>query len=162
MIMKKSAIYLTLSILISSCSHSIVRTGYQVTKSDYKHCEIAIKRNLSITDSMQKVGEIKLGESGFSVNCSEADAIQILKNEGCALNADVINITEEKRGDVWSSCYRCRAEFYKLANPAIHIQSDDNFKNANVLKRASYDKHRNIGMAIGAVVAGFIAGFLLF
>jgi hypothetical protein len=160
--MRKPIFYLILAVLISSCSHSIVRTGYQVNKSDYRNCDIAIRKNLFISDSLQKLGEIKIGESGFSVSCSEADAIEILKNEGCALNADIINITLEKRPDIFSSCYRCTAEFYKNLNSSVKVQSDEIYKPDYVTDRTSSDRKKNTGLMIGALVGGFIIGFLIF
>jgi hypothetical protein len=160
--MKKSILYLIFAVLISSCSHRIVRTGYQVSKSDYRNCDIAIRKNLIVSDSLQKLGEIKLGESGFSVSCSEADAIAILQKEGCALNADIVNITFEKRPDLLSSCYRCNAEFYKYVNSSTKVQSDEMYKPANISDRSANDKKRNTAIIIGAIIGGFLAGFLFF
>lgn len=104
--MKKLALFSILLIMISGCAHRIVRSGYDLKKSDYRNCIIVIKKDMQSLDSLQKVGEILLGETGFSVSCSEAHALEILKGEGCALNANVVNITEEKRPDLFSSCYR--------------------------------------------------------
>jgi hypothetical protein len=160
--MKKALFYLVLVLLISGCSHRIVRTGYKVNKSDYRNCDIAIRKNINISDIMQKVGEIKLGETGFSVSCSEADAIQILKNEGCALHADIINITLEKRPDLISSCYRCTAEFYTYLDPSIKVQSDEMYKPKYISERTSTDRKRTAGWIIGAIIGGFIFGYLMF
>ena len=159
--MKKTILYSILIITITSCSHRIVRTGYQVKKTDYSNCDIAIKKQMLVSDSVQKVGEIKLGESGFSVSCSEADAIEILKNEGCALKANIINITEETRADFWSSCYRCKAEFYRYTNSEFKVQSDQGYKSENIKNRVSKDRGKNTVMMIGAVVAGFLFGFFI-
>jgi hypothetical protein len=80
----------------------------------YINCDIPIKKFETISDSVAtKIGKIKLSDSGFSLHCSEEDAIEILKKEGCALNADFINILKESRPDSISNCYRCSAEFYK-------------------------------------------------
>lgn len=160
--MRKLIFYLVIAVLISSCSHRIVRTGYQVNKSDYRNCNIAIKRNLIISDSLVKLGEIKLGESGFSVSCNEADALEILKNEGCALKADIINITSEKRPDMLSSCYRCNAEFYKIPNASAKVESDEIYKPKNISDRAASDRNRNTGFILGGLVVGFIIGLLIF
>ncbi|HEY4788630.1 MAG TPA: hypothetical protein VIH57_21415, partial [Bacteroidales bacterium] len=89
-------------------------------------------------------------------------ALEILKNEGCALHADIVNITEEIRPDAWSSCYRCRAEFLKYKNSGTKIISDETYKSENVNNRVSQDRSRNTAMAIGAAVIGFVIGFLLF
>jgi len=154
--------YLLLFLLISGCSHRIVRTGYQKDKSEHKECDIAIQKFIAITDSMTKVGAIKLGESGLSVVCSEAHAIEILKNEGCALNADLINITEEKRPDLWSSCYRCSADFYQLKGRKINYQTDIQYATENIKTRVSHDRGRNTAILIGSIVAGVLTGMLLF
>jgi hypothetical protein len=149
--------------MVSSCSHRIVRNGYDVKKADYRNCDIEITKNLLPTDSLQKVGEIKLGESGLAVACSEAHAIEILKNEACALNAHIVNITEETRPNAWSSCYRCRAEFYRYTNQAkMAIQSEAFYNPENVKKRVSQDRGRNTAYAVGAVAIGFIFGLLVF
>ena len=113
-----------------------------------------------VSDSVQKVGEIRLGESGFSVTCSEADAIEILKNEGCALKANIINITEETRANLWSSCYRCKADFYRYSNPEFTAQNDKIYNSEDIKNRVSKDRGKNTLIVIGSVVAGFLFGFL--
>ncbi len=160
--MKKIAFYLILLFLISSCTHRIVRTGYLINKSDYKNCDIIIKKFMTITDSLQKVGEIKLGESGFAVACSEALALEILKNEGCTLNANIVNIVDETRPDLWSSCYRCSAEFYKFKVSTMKPQNNEYYKSGEVDKRVSKDRTRNTIVGIGAAALGFVFGFYMF
>jgi hypothetical protein len=116
-IMKRSIYLLIVCIFFTNCKHQISRIGYNVdTKSStYENCNITIKKFEIIPDSVAiKIGTIKLSDSGFSNNCSEEDAIVILKKEGCALNADFINISKETNPDMESNCYRCRAEFYKF------------------------------------------------
>lgn len=159
--MKKLSIYLILLFLISSCTHQIIRTGYQTDKSESKNCDIVIKKFMTITDSLQKVGEIKLGDSGFSVACSEAHALEILRKEGCALNANIVNIVEETRPDFLSSCYRCRAVFYKFKG-SMKDQNNDYYKSQEVDKRVSTDRTRNTFIGIGAAVLGFVIGFCMF
>lgn len=159
--MKKFIFYSILLLLISSCNHRIVRTGYQKSKSDFKNCDIIIKKFMMNTDSLQKVGEIKLGETGFSVACSEAHALEILKKEGCALNANIIYIVEESRPDLWSSCYRCTAEFYKSNGAVTTTQNNEYYNLQQVNERVSNDRNRNTLIGIGAVVLGFILGFVI-
>lgn len=112
-------------ILFSACTNRIVRTGYDVNKSDYKESTAAIIRAGEHIDTIAvKVGEIKLGDSFFAISCSEDYAINILKNEGSALNADLIVITEEKKPGVSNHCYRCRAEFYKFTEKGTRITTN--------------------------------------
>ncbi|MHC1778335.1 MAG: hypothetical protein AB9834_23240 [Lentimicrobium sp.] len=130
-------------------------------KSDYRECDIVIQKFIPVTDSMLKVGEIKLGESGFSVACSEGHAMEILKNEGCALNANLIVITEETRPDLWSSCYRCKAEFYQLKSK-ISIQPDRQYEPEIIQARVSHDRWKNGAIMVGYIAAGIVFGLLLF
>lgn len=69
----------------SACSHRVVRTGYDLKKKDYLDCKVSFKRQMLVEDQMEKVGEIKLGETGFAVKCSEAHAMEIMQKEACAL-----------------------------------------------------------------------------
>ena len=117
--MKRSVYILIICLFYVSCKHQISRIGYNVdTKSaSYADCNIVIMKFETIPDSVAtRIGKIKLSDSGFSKNCSEEDAIDILEKEGCALNADFINISKESIPDSESNCYRCSAEFYKYKN----------------------------------------------
>lgn len=143
------------STLFTNCTHRIVRTGYQLKKDNYKICDVPIKKQLSISDTLASIiGEIKLGESGFSVACNEERAIDILMTEACALNADLILITEETRPDLWSSCYRCRATFYKYHNAEISIKDDENFNIENVQKRVLKDREFNSTVLLISIFFG--------
>ena len=113
--MKRLIYFLAPVLFFSSCAHHIVRSGYQATKSDYRICNVVIQKNTSISDSSAtKVGEIELRDSGFSTVCNEERALEILKGEACAMDANLIIVTEERRPDFKSSCYRCKAEFYRF------------------------------------------------
>ncbi|MBU2951229.1 hypothetical protein KO493_11020 [Tamlana agarivorans] len=162
--MKQITYFIFIGIFFTSCSHRIVRTDYNVNKSDYKNCDVIIKRNTNIKDTLiTKIGEIKLGESGFSTACSEEHAIKILKKEACAISANLIIITEENRPDLWSSCYRCRADFYKY-NDTIKRESSANdkiYQPEKVKQRVSKDRKNNTVVFIGSVIAGVLIGLLL-
>jgi len=157
--MRRILFFLIAGLLLSSCTHRIVRTGYHVKKSDHITCDVPIKKDIVISDTLAtKIGEIKLGESGFSVVCSEEHAINILKGEACAIKADLIVITEETRPDLWSSCYRCRANFYKFIrteNKGI-VENDEKYEIQNLKSRVSNDRMRNTAIGIGAFLVGFL------
>jgi hypothetical protein len=144
-----------------SCSHRIVRTGYvskQITAND---CPVSIVKNQTFSDSIAiKLGEIKLGETGFSTHCNEEDALVILRKEACSLEADIINISDETRSDAWSSCYRCKAVFYKRSTPLINIKSDITFQEPYLKERVSSDKKRNRAIFTGSLISGFFYGLL--
>ncbi|MDX9773702.1 MAG: hypothetical protein RBT02_09850 [Bacteroidales bacterium] len=117
---------------------------------------------MPIPASLKKVGEIKLGESGFSITCSEEHALELLRKEACSVNATIINIVEESRPDLLSSCYRCRAEFYINTDDNITYQSDEQYNSSNVDKRVSDDRIRNTFIAIGTIGLSCVLLFLTF
>lgn len=99
----------------SGCKHQVSRFDYMdVAKTATKEdCDIPIKKFEVVADTVAtKIGTMRLSDSGFSSTCSEADAMDILKKEGCAIQADFVIITGEKLPDKASNCYRCEAEFY--------------------------------------------------
>jgi len=162
--MKKVFFFIVVTLLFSNCTHRIVRTGYDVSSSNYDPCDVIIKKYTSIPDSIAtKLGEIKLGESGFSVVCSEAHAINIMKDEACAIGADIIIITNEVRPDLWSSCYRCSASFYKYNSSTLVIVDKNNivYNPDNIQKRVSQDRSRNIGIVIGSIVVTVVVLLLM-
>lgn len=158
--MKQFLIVSLILFSLVSCSHRIVRTGYQNLNDTL--CDIPILKSLPSNDSISSIGEIKLGESGFSVNCNEADAILILKKEACSIHADFIFITQEKRPDAWSTCYRCNAVFYKYKDgfnkPVIHYNNDSNA----IRDRVNKDKNTNMITLFVSLVIGYALGLMLF
>ena len=108
-----------LVIIATGCAPTIKRIGYN--SNDYSgnldNCNPSIVKNQNYNSAgYKKIGEIKIDDSGFSTNCEESDVLKILKDEACKCGADVINIIEEKRADLLSTCYRTTAELIKVEN----------------------------------------------
>ncbi len=102
-------------IALTSCSYQVSRFGYKSpnTKKQVDTCDITLKE-FFITDGLdiKHLGTIQLGETGSTIRCKKEDAMKFLINEGCAINANFINIIDEIFPDVISTCYRCTAELY--------------------------------------------------
>jgi hypothetical protein len=99
----------------AGCKHQISRFDYiDIAKNAPKEdCDIPVKKFEPVPDTVAtKIGTMRLSDTGFSSTCSEADAVVLLKKEGCAINADFVMITGEKLPDKESNCYRCQADFY--------------------------------------------------
>lgn len=161
--MKKICLALFIILLFTNCAHRVVRRGYQVQPSENTSCNVTIKKNFSVPDTLAtKIGELQLKDSGFSIACSEEDAIQILIKEACTMNANLIVITKEKRPNFTSSCYRCDAEFYTYNSPVAEkiIESDNAYNKEKIKKRTSADRVKNSFYLIGSVFIGLIAGTL--
>ena len=158
-IIKQLFYTLLVIIFLTSCSHRVVRTGYDVKELSYKNCNVIIKKNKAPSKNIaSKVGSIKLGDNGFSIDCNEEDALNILKNEACALNADLIVITKENRVDLWSSCYRCTADFYTYHDTKEKelITSDAIFDKNKVKERVKKDNKKTVFIAIGSFIVSVL------
>lgn len=105
-------------IMFIGCSSTMTRYGYSPQRlpinADTK-CNIPIKRNFSYEkNEVEILGSIKAGDSGFSVKCGEAYVLNQFQREACALGADLVNIINESRFDLLSTCYRAKAEFLRF------------------------------------------------
>ena len=105
-------------IVFIGCSSTMTRYGYNLQSLPINkdaQCTIPIKKNFPYKkDEVEILGSIRAGDSGFSVKCEEAYVLKQFQQEGCALGADLINIIDESRFDILSSCYRAKAEFLRF------------------------------------------------
>jgi hypothetical protein len=116
---------LVLLLGFTNCAHKITRIGYNlnpVPTSDT--CQIQVVKFENQSTTTKKIGTIYLGESGFSTRCNQATALAILKLEACNIGADIVNIIEEKKPDILSSCYRCKAELLMTVREEQIVESD--------------------------------------
>lgn len=162
------------------CSHSIRRYGYEIDKSIEMNdtCQIVFFKEMP-TDTLEfkRIGRIKLGDTGFSSNCDEEDALRIIEREACELRADAVNIIEETRPNFWSTCYRAEAEFLKKTKATIEITGINdadttlgeilpesykhNTSSNAVMTRVKTDKKRKVLMALITCGAGLMLGFIM-
>lgn len=142
----------------------MTRTGYDKPIADLTKCDIPIKKFHTLNpEEIDKIGTLTLKDNGFTVGCTEVKAMEVLNTEACAINADLIVITEETRSDFQSSCYRCTAEFYRFKADssqviARSIQTD--YDNYDAQKRTVEDKKRNRKNLWTALGIGFMIGFI--
>jgi len=162
-------IFLTVTFLFG-CAPGITRTGYdksQIANYEINDCKVAIKLYFKTnSDDHIILGKIASYEQGLSVACNEWDILNIFVKEACALKADIINIDEAKYPDFWSTCYRAKAEFIKVKDPAIGktIVSDKNYSYEEIVKRvARYDKEiqERLQRGIDAGIKGGILGGMM-
>lgn len=105
--------------LLVGCSAKITRYGYTVqdiqTNTQYSGCFMPIKKDFIYNkEEVEILGEILAGDTGFSTDCNEGHVLNVFRQEACALKADLINIIYERNTDIWSSCYRAKAQFLRF------------------------------------------------
>jgi hypothetical protein len=159
----KMRVFLFVLILssLAGCTHRVYRADYKFGLPGQRQKEPVILKEMQPADSAVMLGRISLKDGWWVFLCDEGDAIKILKAEGHQLRADVINIINEKRPNLASSCYRCEAEFYRLPPSASMPPRDEYYDEKNLKARVKKDNRRNAWMVVGSAAAGGIVGVLL-
>ena len=151
--------------ILSSCSHRVNRIGYSEKPLDSSStCDVIIQKEQDIDESAnQKIGSIKLKDSGFSTACDELDAIAILKKEACSIGGNMVNIVEESRPNFVSTCYQCTADIYEISNDSLakKIIVINEYDSTKALERVDEDKKRNRTIFWTSFAVGFMIGFIL-
>jgi hypothetical protein len=116
--MKKSILLIT--ILLASCSTSI---STKIVNKNFQKLEdnnqiIVLDKNEELPNNSELIGDLKIGDSGFTTDCGYdkviADATNAAKNSG----ANIIKIIEIKKPSTFgSTCYRIKARLYRNLNP---------------------------------------------
>jgi hypothetical protein len=150
-------------ILISGCAAGITRTGYQLPENmeakSLEKCPIAIQRNAKYdSNDLVALGSIHSYDTGFSIDCDEAYTLDIFCKEGCMLGADLINITEEKQPDLWSTCYRAKAEFlrFKDREKVKGLLSDADYAPNLIIERSVKSQKRTREVIAASVLGGVL------
>ena len=152
-------------ILLSGCAAGITRTGYQLppgkVSKDLPLEAVPLQANVHFnTNEVDVLGSIHAYDNGFSTDCDEATIIETFCREGHLLGADLIDITDEKQPNPWTStCYRARATFlrYKDRTKAKSLVSDLQYAPALIIERSNAATHRN-NVVMGAAFTGGIVG----
>jgi hypothetical protein len=58
------------------------------------------------------IGDIAIGDSGITTNCSRPEVIQTAKSNAILNNSNILLIEEIKEPNVWSTCYRLKGKLY--------------------------------------------------
>ena len=151
-------------LLYTNCTtHRITRPAYQQSQAtSTENCEVFYKKNFSISGTgFEKAGEIELGQARFYVSCSEKEALELLRQEACKLNAALINITEETSPYKGKSCYSCKAEFYKVSLPGAELKSDERYEAENIEMRDKLVPSKEAKQALPFVIVLMISTILL-
>ena len=152
-------------LLNSGCASGIKRTGYKLPKEQNAKtlpiCPIVIKSHAQFeTGAVVVLGHIDAYDNGISVHCDEAYAFNLFAREACALGADIINITEEKQPDFWSTCYRAKAEFLRFEDreKAIGLLSDSRYAPDLIIDRSAKAGARTRDIIFASVMGGLLGG----
>ena len=148
----------------AGCSPAVNRKGYvALNASDASSCRVAVKAGAAFgADEVEVLGQVEVGDTGFTTTCDEATMVSLLRAEGCSAGAQVVDLLEEKRPDMASTCYRARARLLRFRDPARAATTTDDprFAAQVVQARAKSDSSSQSGLIWSAVIAGVVVGVL--
>ena len=99
--------------------------------------------NESIPPNAEKLGTIKIGDSGFSTNCNYATVVDMAKIEARKVGGNAIKITQHKKPDFLSSCHRINADVLRIdsietyapeAEPIDSVMLKENYAIINIYR----------------------------
>ena len=135
----KKAIILTLliTVILQSCSPKIrTHLSTETFKPLDSETEILIvKQNEKIPINSKFIGEIKIGDSGFSTDCGYSKVISDAKESAKKSGANLIHLKEVKKPNFGSTCYRIKAKLYRNLNQEVlaTLSEKRNFENQSRL-----------------------------
>jgi len=109
-------ILLVVVIAISACSPKV---STQLSKSysplDYDQEVVVFGLDEEIPDASEVIGRVKIGDKGFTTDCSYEVVIDMAKLEARKAGGNAIKIIEHMSPSVWgSSCHRITADILKV------------------------------------------------
>ncbi|MCF8336668.1 MAG: hypothetical protein K9I74_01670 [Bacteroidales bacterium] len=106
---------LALLITISSCNPSIsTDLSKEYSALDYSREVVVIKPDKKNPDNAEVLGQVEVGDTGFSTKCSYDIVIDKAKLEARKAGGNAIKITRHKPPDFWSDCHRITADILKI------------------------------------------------
>lgn len=155
-------VVLAIQVALLGCSAGFSRSGYSVSENHPRHgCDVIVKNKAAFDhEEIELLGEVKAYDTGFSVNCDEEYVLSRLMEEACSLGADVVNITEEKQPNFWSTCYRARAELirFKDRDKVSALKSDPQYARDQVLERSLETRKRTEAAIQAGIMGGILGG----
>ncbi len=79
---------------------------------------IVLTQGESVPQNSSFVGNLKIGDSGFSTDCGYETVMENAKKAAQKSGANIIELTEVKVPSMASTCYRIKAKLYRNTNQA--------------------------------------------
>lgn len=154
---------LIIAMFILGCTtSSIRREGYSIdgAKPTSSECKIPVKFQYDLSKGKNKtLGIIEASEPGMGIQCQEDFVLEQFQKDACAIGANLINITDEKFPNFWSSCYRAKAQLV-LLDTSETLKSDAKYSLDEVAdnSKRGHARTKTMIQATGAAAAGVVGG----
>ena len=127
--MKKLHLLITLAALIflGSCNPKITTSlSKSYAPLDYREEVVVIGLNQPEPDDAETLGQVKIGDTGFSTNCDYNVVIDKAKLEARKAGGNAIKITEHKPPTAMgSSCHRITANVLKVKDIEVYLSEEE-------------------------------------
>jgi len=131
--MKTKFVLLILLTIIIGCSPKIRSS---ISNSNFTHldesAEIIILDSAVLPENSQYIGDLKIGDTGFSTDCSYNKVMSDAKAEARKVGGNLIQIIELKEPSTWgSTCYRIKAKIYRNMDTQLLMPLKEDYVNRN-------------------------------
>jgi len=115
---KNFFILVGLLIIVTSCSPKISTSiSKNYSALDYREDVVVFGLKDAVPENAELLGTVKIGDSGFSTDCSFETVIEKAKIEARKIGGNAIKITKHNSPDLLSSCHRITANILRINNP---------------------------------------------
>ena len=75
----------------------------------------------ALPENITKVGTLRFQDSGFSTDCSLNSLLNKARIEA-RKNGAIVKVTDKKKPDLWSSCYRLKIDLYRYTGDVSKLE----------------------------------------
>ena len=112
--MKRILSTISVVLILTSCASTIKTTITNQEKTLTTNDKVAfLDMNHEVPENAIRIGNAKFGDSGFSTDCGFNSNLIKARKIARENGANIVKVTESKKPDLWSSCYRIKIDFYK-------------------------------------------------
>ncbi|HEY2775238.1 MAG TPA: hypothetical protein VGK20_14415 [Candidatus Binatia bacterium] len=112
--MRRAIAAAMLAAAAAGCGPSVyMRTDHAYPGLAPTCCPDLYQMNDAVPGNALLIGEVRLGDTGFSTRCSQQEAMERVRAQACRIGADLVKITAQNYPNFVSTCYRVRAGLYR-------------------------------------------------
>ena len=115
---KKTILFVLGALILQSCSPKI-KANLSSEKQQPLDSEteiLFIKQDEKVPEHSIFIGDLKIGDSGFSTDCGYTKVMEDAKNNAKNSGANLIHLIEVKKPNLGTTCYRIKAKLYRNLN----------------------------------------------
>lgn len=150
--------------LFAGCSQTVKRIGYAKPAAEPPVCVVDFARpgDVPMRDSLPRLGTVRVRDALFTLECTESDALELIRSEACGLGANLAVIDNRKTPDLWlSSCFRAKADLLRAPDSLrVPLRTGFYAPDSVAARTRAQEKTQWTGIVAG-LATGFAVGAVL-